>query len=136
MNNRVRLGVSLAVLALGLGLVIRLRHIACDQCRILPSASTSIRDQTGREYSARTDRFQSSLTCGQNQNWKNFPAGFVSEADQRDLRPEDQPDEAAEFYRLKRAPGGEGPVPVERYLTAREQIKNMPQYSTPLNQTL
>src|SRR5438067_361590 len=46
----------------------------------------------------------------------------------------DSPAEAAEFYRLKRAPNGEGPIPVERYLTAREHIKGMLRYSTRLNQ--
>ena len=42
----------------------------------------------------------------------------------------DQPGEAAEFYRLKRVPEGEKYVPVERYLTAREQMRRMPRYST------
>ena len=41
-----------------------------------------------------------------------------------------QPDEAAEFYRLKRVPEGETSVPVERYLTAREHMRSMRQYST------
>jgi photosystem II stability/assembly factor-like uncharacterized protein len=45
----------------------------------------------------------------------------------------DSPDEAQEFYRLKRAPGRKGPVPVERYLKALDHIKQMPQYSTRLN---
>src|SRR5262245_60067056 len=38
----------------------------------------------------------------------------------------DKPDVAQEFYRLKRAPKGQGPIPVERYLTALAHIKNMP----------
>src|SRR5581483_7836780 len=42
----------------------------------------------------------------------------------------DRPGEAAEFYRLKRAPEGERDVPVERYLKAREQMRRMPRYST------
>src|SRR5207248_8579288 len=42
----------------------------------------------------------------------------------------DQPGEAARFYSLKRLPQGETEIPVERYLTAREQMREMPQYST------
>ncbi len=45
-------------------------------------------------------------------------------------RPYDQPDKAQELYRLKRAPAGETAVPVERYFTALEQMRTMPQYST------
>ncbi|HWQ31994.1 MAG TPA: BACON domain-containing carbohydrate-binding protein [Blastocatellia bacterium] len=48
----------------------------------------------------------------------------------------DQPGEAAEFYRLKRAPEGEKYVPVERYLAAREQMRRMPRYSTAQNRLL
>lgn len=48
----------------------------------------------------------------------------------------DQPGEAAEFYRLKRVPGGEKYVPVERYLAAREQMRRMPRYSTTQNRLL
>ncbi len=46
------------------------------------------------------------------------------------LRRYDQPEEAQELYRLKRAPRGEKAVPVERYLQALEQMRFMPQYST------
>src|SRR5262249_16170306 len=46
------------------------------------------------------------------------------------LHPFDEPGEAQEFYRLKRAPRGEKAVPVERYLTALEKMRAMPQYST------
>ena len=42
----------------------------------------------------------------------------------------DQPNEALEFYRLKRLPEGESRFPLERYLTARTQIGRMPRYST------
>src|SRR5207248_2464355 len=42
----------------------------------------------------------------------------------------DEPGEAAEFFRLKRVPTGETVVPIERYLTAREQMRSMRQYST------
>jgi hypothetical protein len=48
----------------------------------------------------------------------------------------DQPDQAAEFYRLKRAPVGQTAIPVERYITAREQMDAMPQYSTRLESTI
>ena len=40
----------------------------------------------------------------------------------------DEPDEALEFYRLKRVPGGKGPIPVKRYFAAMEHIKGMPQH--------
>ncbi|HXI23060.1 MAG TPA: delta-60 repeat domain-containing protein, partial [Pyrinomonadaceae bacterium] len=53
-----------------------------------------------------------------------------------DKEPYDQPGEAAEFYRLKRSPAGEDQVPVVRYLTAPDQIKEMLQYSSSLNQVL
>lgn len=49
------------------------------------------------------------------------------------LEPHDQPDEAIEFQNLKRAPGGHGPIPAERYIKAAEHLKRMPQYSTVLN---
>ncbi|HEX7182866.1 MAG TPA: hypothetical protein VF756_13565, partial [Thermoanaerobaculia bacterium] len=42
----------------------------------------------------------------------------------------DQPDEAQEFYRLKRAPVGRTAIPVERYLKALERMERMPQHST------
>ncbi|MGE0131649.1 MAG: Ig-like domain-containing protein [Blastocatellales bacterium] len=45
----------------------------------------------------------------------------------------DQPGEAAEFYRLKRLPEGETEIPVERYFEAREQMRQMPRYSTKRN---
>jgi photosystem II stability/assembly factor-like uncharacterized protein len=46
------------------------------------------------------------------------------------LRPYDQPGEAQELYRLKRAPRGEKAVPAERYLAALERMRTMPQHST------
>ncbi len=46
------------------------------------------------------------------------------------LRPYDKPYEAAEFYHLKRVPVGQNELPVERYFTAIEQLKGLPQYST------
>ncbi len=48
----------------------------------------------------------------------------------------DSPAEAREFYRLKRAPLGKGPVPVDRYFKAIEHVKQMPAYSTRLNRFL
>jgi hypothetical protein len=42
----------------------------------------------------------------------------------------DQPAEAQEFHRAKRAPVGETAVPVERYLGARRRMRNMPVHST------
>jgi len=48
----------------------------------------------------------------------------------------DSPAEAREFYRLKRAPLGKGPVPIERYFKAIEHMKQMPSYSTRLNRFL
>jgi hypothetical protein len=41
----------------------------------------------------------------------------------------DEPDEAAEFHRLKRAPRGVGPIPVERYLKAQAHLREMKQHS-------
>jgi len=52
------------------------------------------------------------------------------------LKTFDSPAEAREFYRLKRAPRGKGPVPVDRYLKAIEHVKQMPAYSTRLNRVL
>jgi len=48
----------------------------------------------------------------------------------------DQPAEAMRWYLQKRLPRGEKELPVERYFTAREQIKEMPQFSTPLNRMM
>ena len=48
----------------------------------------------------------------------------------------DKPDEAAEFFRLKRLPEGETEIPVEKYLAAREQMNEMPQYATAENRFL
>ena len=42
----------------------------------------------------------------------------------------DKPAEAQEYYRAKRAPVGETAVPVERYLGAQRQMRNMSVYST------
>jgi hypothetical protein len=48
----------------------------------------------------------------------------------RPLLRDDEPGEAQDFYRLKRAPRGQQAVPVERYLQAMEKMRFMPQYST------
>ena len=42
----------------------------------------------------------------------------------------DQPDEANEYFLLKRSPDGHSPIQVQRYLEAIERVKRMPQYST------
>ncbi|HTG18172.1 MAG TPA: hypothetical protein VK747_23195, partial [Blastocatellia bacterium] len=47
-------------------------------------------------------------------------------------KPFDTPDEAQEFYRLKRAPAGQA-IPVERYIAANDQMKLMAQYSSSTN---
>jgi photosystem II stability/assembly factor-like uncharacterized protein len=54
----------------------------------------------------------------------------------RELKRFDQPDDAHRFYLLKRVPEGASSLPVERYLAALEQIKEMPQHFTPLNTLL
>jgi photosystem II stability/assembly factor-like uncharacterized protein len=43
---------------------------------------------------------------------------------------DDQPGEALEFYRMKRAPIGEVAIPSERYLRALDAMRTMPQHST------
>ncbi|MBX3280333.1 MAG: hypothetical protein KF868_20235 [Acidobacteria bacterium] len=48
----------------------------------------------------------------------------------------DNPGEAAEYERAKRAPVGETAVPVERYLIAAEKMRVMRQYSTPEGRAL
>src|SRR5207247_2572759 len=48
----------------------------------------------------------------------------------------DEPEEAAELFRLKRLPEGETEVPVEKYFAAREQMNQMSQYSTAENRLL
>jgi uncharacterized protein (TIGR03437 family) len=60
------------------------------------------------------------------------PLGIVREREGagREHARYDQPAEAVEYYRLKRLPEGESELPVERYLEAQEQMRQMPQYST------
>ncbi len=48
----------------------------------------------------------------------------------------DQPDEAAEYFLLKRLPKGASELPVEKYQAALQQMKNMPVYSTALGRRL
>ena len=48
---------------------------------------------------------------------------IAREREERELLPEDQPGEAAAFARLKRLPEGATEVPVERYLTARDEMR-------------
>ena len=45
----------------------------------------------------------------------------------------DQPDKAAEYYRLQRLPQETKEIPVENYLRAREQMREMVHYSTAQN---
>ena len=63
-------------------------------------------------------------------------SGPTARAGKTSLKTFDSPAEAREFYRLKRAPRGKGPIPVDRYLKAIEQVKQMPAYSTRLNRYL
>ncbi|NOT60503.1 MAG: DUF11 domain-containing protein, partial [Acidobacteria bacterium] len=48
----------------------------------------------------------------------------------------DQPGQASEFYRMKRAPQMEGPIPVERYFTAQQRMNAMPRFSSALDQRM
>jgi uncharacterized protein (TIGR03437 family) len=48
----------------------------------------------------------------------------------------DQPQEAAAFHRMKRVPVGEDELPVERYLTAQEHLRQMPRYASALQTSL
>ncbi|HEX3131658.1 MAG TPA: hypothetical protein VH394_30255, partial [Thermoanaerobaculia bacterium] len=48
----------------------------------------------------------------------------------------DSPDEAQEFFRLKRVPAGQAAIPVERYFTALERMRVMPQRSSARNEAL
>ncbi|MFL6195271.1 MAG: S-layer homology domain-containing protein [Thermoanaerobaculia bacterium] len=57
---------------------------------------------------------------------------FSADPKKEEPKRADHPGEAAEFYRLKRAPVGQTAIPVERYVTAREQMNAMEQYSTRL----
>lgn len=47
----------------------------------------------------------------------------------KEFEREDEPEEAAEFFQMKRSPDGHSPVPVERYIRAIEHTKEMLQYS-------
>lgn len=60
------------------------------------------------------------------------PEGFrkLEAKEAKLLRAPDMPGEAQEYFHAKRAPVGETDVPVERYFTAQEQMRRMPQHST------
>ena len=60
----------------------------------------------------------------------------LAEAGKRNRESYDQPDEAAEYYRLKRLPAGAKEIPIEKYFIAKAQMDAMPQYSTALGHTL
>ncbi len=47
----------------------------------------------------------------------------------------DQPQEAADFYRLKRVPAGAEEIPLERYFAAREQLRKMPRFASARQQS-
>lgn len=65
-------------------------------------------------------------------------ADIEREIEDADHKPDayDQPDAAAQYYRLRRIPEGETELPVERYLVAREQMKTMRRYTTALHSLL
>ena len=58
------------------------------------------------------------------------------DADRRPGARTDEPAEAMQAYLQKRLPKGATELPVERYFTAREKIRNMQQFSTPTNQLM
>ncbi len=57
-----------------------------------------------------------------------MPPPIREELADRDLRSQDNPGGAAQFYLKKRLPKGETSLPVERYITATEQMKRMPRF--------
>jgi subtilisin-like proprotein convertase family protein len=71
-------------------------------------------------------KFSQMPNFNSNENEK-FDAEEFSEESKKAF---DKPAEAAEFYRMKRLPVGETQLPLERYLTAREKMKQMPLYSS------
>src|SRR5215831_5067117 len=52
------------------------------------------------------------------------------------LIPEDQPEQAEEFFALKRSTDGISHIPIERYLRAMRKVKRMARHSTPLDAML
>ena len=48
----------------------------------------------------------------------------------------DEPQAAAEYYRLKRVPAGEQELPLERYFAAQEHLRQMPRYASALQKSL
>src|SRR5262249_4294869 len=50
--------------------------------------------------------------------------------------PEDQPEQAEEFFALKRSTDGISHIPIERYLRAMRKARRMPRHSTPLDAML
>ena len=58
---------------------------------------------------------------------------IVSGKQEKDLgqeKPASDPAQAMEYYRLKRLPQGAKEIPVEKYQTARDQMREMRQYSS------
>ena len=90
-------------------------------------ASSAIRSR----HKAQRKGFHRGSTTKLASAWKNKK--LYRKRLEKEIKPSDSPAEAQEFYRLKRAPDGKGPIPVERYLKALDHIRQMPQYSTRLN---
>src|SRR3954451_16905104 len=54
----------------------------------------------------------------------------LHEIDTDELRPFDAPDQAAEYFKLKRVPDGQVEIPTERYIKAKQDASALPIYST------
>jgi uncharacterized protein (TIGR03437 family) len=65
-------------------------------------------------------------------DWTTLRGKLTEEKGERHER-YDQPDKAAEYYRLRRLPPGASDVPVERYLEAQEQMRQMKRYDSARN---
>src|SRR5262249_7459961 len=71
-----------------------------------------------------------SSSVGPNPNKADrYSESYSTETD-RDAVAFDKPDEASEYYLLKRSPDGHSPIPIRRYLDAIDHMNRMPQYST------
>ena len=56
-------------------------------------------------------------------------AADTVEPPQKPVERQDEPQEAHDFFVLKRAPAGETSIPAERYFKALERMRSMPQHS-------
>ena len=61
---------------------------------------------------------------------KTGQPAFLPGLVEKEAVPFDQPEEASEYFLLKRSPDGHSPIPFQRYLDAIEHMNRMPQYST------